>query len=325
MHQAAHVDRRAFLAALAAGAGMAAWPAGAHGLPARWSRDGARFALLTAGAGDADRRDDARAGARLGAEEAGRAATLLRRDFALIEWDAAPPTDAAAVADWLAAQHVALLVGGFEEAECRMLADAAQHAGALLLNIGCESDALRGSACAPHLFHIAASARMMRDAHALFDGSIDGGAAADAAGVTLWHPALTRFGAGQINERFRERAGRRMSAAAWAGWVAVKIAADAALRARGGDGASIAAQLRSPRAQFDGHKGRPLSFRPWDQQLRQPLYVVGRPNAAEPDGAVLAELPPARAADEGDARALLDSLGAPAADSRCVMPAGTGA
>ncbi|HEX6898406.1 MAG TPA: hypothetical protein VF789_01780 [Thermoanaerobaculia bacterium] len=83
--------------------------------------------------------------------------------------------------------------------------------------------------------------------------------------VVDWHPDLERFGAEQLNERFHRRFGRPMDEAAWRGWVAVKIAAEAALR--GG----VLEQLGS--AGFDGHKGTQLRFG-GDHFLIQPVYLV---------------------------------------------------
>jgi hypothetical protein len=88
-----------------------------------------------------------------------------------------------------------------------------------------------------------------------------------------WHPTLERFGAGQVNDRYRAATGRGMSAAAWRAWFAMKVLSETAMRAR--DPARIAERLRNPATQFDGHKGTALRF---DERgvLRQPLYRVTR-------------------------------------------------
>jgi hypothetical protein len=84
-----------------------------------------------------------------------------------------------------------------------------------------------------------------------------------------WQPDLERFGAGELNERFRRQAGRPMTADAWCGWVAIKAIAEASLHARSTAPADVADALRVLR--FDGHKGEPLYF---DDRLRlvQPVY-----------------------------------------------------
>ena len=90
--------------------------------------------------------------------------------------------------------------------------------------------------------------------------------------VVDWHHSLTRFGAEQLNSRFEARFGAPMDSLAWASWLAVKIAAETALRA-----------TPLERLRFDGHKGVPLWFE--NQRLRQPLYVVK-------GGKVVAEVAP---------------------------------
>lgn len=87
--------------------------------------------------------------------------------------------------------------------------------------------------------------------------------------VVDWHADLDRFGADSLNLRFRRRFGRSMDERAWRGWVAVKLAAELALR---GPGPNPAAKLES--LSFDGHKGMPLRFDPRDHHLVQPVYLV---------------------------------------------------
>lgn len=111
----------------------------------------------------------------------------------------------------------------------------------------------------------------------------------------------------QLNDRFRHARGRAMDAHAWAGWMAVKVAAETFFRALSGDAAAVRAQLARADARFDGHKGMPLSFRPWDRQLRQPLYVRRHAEVVRV---------PARGAT-GPAAAQLDAMGATAAASTC--------
>lgn len=88
---------------------------------------------------------------------------------------------------------------------------------------------------------------------------------------TLWHPALFRYGAEQLNERYRRRFDDGMSGEAWAAWMAVKAATEAVLRARGRD---IGTVLTDSRIAFDGHKGTPLAFTGPAGTLAQPFYMV---------------------------------------------------
>jgi hypothetical protein len=98
-----------------------------------------------------------------------------------------------------------------------------------------------------------------------------------------WHPALEKFGAEQLNARL-VAAGRRPDADIWAGWMAVKVVAEALLR---NTHPSLDATLLS--LAYDGHKGMPLRFDPQDRHLRQPVYIVS------PEGRVLGTVNP-----EGD-------------------------
>lgn len=92
--------------------------------------------------------------------------------------------------------------------------------------------------------------------------------------AALWEATLDAYGAREVNARFNARWGRPMDPPAWAGYVAVKIAFEASLFAGGKNGANIAAYLTSEQALFDVSKGIGMTFRPWDHQLRQSLYLV---------------------------------------------------
>ena len=89
-----------------------------------------------------------------------------------------------------------------------------------------------------------------------------------------WHWTWERHGAPQINSRFQKlTGGRHMEGADWAAWVAVKMVVQATLRTR-------SAEFKQQRefilgaAGFDGYKGLAVSVRPWDQQLRQAVFLA---------------------------------------------------
>jgi ABC-type branched-subunit amino acid transport system substrate-binding protein len=126
-----------------------------------------------------------------------------------------------------------------------------------------------------------------------------------------WHHELERFSARELNGRFRRRWNAPMTETSWAAWAALKLVGEAVVRAGAGDGAALAAFLESA-PPFDGHKGEALTFRRWDHQLRQPLYVAG-PRKREDIGGPLG--PFAVLADVGGKN--LDALGTAMADSRC--------
>lgn len=126
-------------------------------------------------------------------------------------------------------------------------------------------------------------------AYSLLPASAFAAIADDSSRVELWHWSLERYGGEQLNERYRRRFGARMDSPAWAGWLALKIALDAALRAEKTDGRSLLRQLADPRARYDGQKGRPLRFARDTHRLVQPVYrVSGRGDAER----VVAEVAP---------------------------------
>ncbi|HEX6632143.1 MAG TPA: ABC transporter substrate-binding protein [Gemmatimonadaceae bacterium] len=291
----APLDRRRFLGATALCAAAAFLPARLRAAPA--PTPALRVGLLlppTPGAVH----DALRRGAELGAAEAERGAQLLGGSFTLLSANDGEHVAAAARRLVRDAGAIAL-VGGGDEAGGLALATLAPELGVPALNVAATADALRGAACATLLFHVAASDAMRRDALAGHPG---------ARRALLWHPALERYGAAQLNDRFRARFDAPMDGAAWAAWFALKALWEGAARAHEATPRALAAALAAGR--FDGHKGAPLSFRAWDRQLRQPLYLVGADART-----VLAEVPAAR--HDEDATVALDRLGATARDGAC--------
>ena len=91
--------------------------------------------------------------------------------------------------------------------------------------------------------------------------------------ATAWHWTWERHGAPQLNQRFEKRAKRRMRGADWAAWAALKAVAEAAIRTKSTAFAVVAGYLRSAGLNLDAYKGTPASFRPWNNQLRQPILL----------------------------------------------------
>jgi len=225
----------------------------------------------------------------LGAEEASHAAALFGGSFELVP----------AQGDRMKAATLSAVIG---DGSCENTHRIARQAASLrtpFFNVGCSADALRGGDCSAYAFHVSPSDAMCRDARS----------AAHADGEVLaWHSSLVRFGADTLNRRFLERFGTPMTAAAWTAWFSTKVLWESALRARSGEPGALVEYLGRDTTQFDGHKGLPLSFRSWDHQLRQPLYVV--------HGAKVGEAPVSTKPGE-PARDLLDRLGTAASNSTC--------
>jgi ABC transporter substrate binding protein (PQQ-dependent alcohol dehydrogenase system) len=92
--------------------------------------------------------------------------------------------------------------------------------------------------------------------------------------ATSWHPAHEQWGAIQMQNRFRAATGRAMSVKDHAAWQAGRAVGEAAMKARSTDPTRIRDTLYAPDFQFAAFKGRPLGFRPWDGQLRQPMLLA---------------------------------------------------
>lgn len=87
-----------------------------------------------------------------------------------------------------------------------------------------------------------------------------------------WQTSWDRYGAPQLTRRFHKGQNRPMAGADWAAWIAAKAIVDVVLRTPNPRLQRNA--LRSAGLVLDGFKGARLSFRPWDQQLRQPIFLA---------------------------------------------------
>jgi ABC transporter substrate binding protein (PQQ-dependent alcohol dehydrogenase system) len=92
--------------------------------------------------------------------------------------------------------------------------------------------------------------------------------------ATAWHRTHEQWGAVQIQSRFREQAGRWMEEEDYAAYLAVRSIGEAATRTNAQDIDAIKQYLYSDQFLLQGYKGKPLSFRPWNGQLRQPVLLA---------------------------------------------------
>ncbi|MGQ9427508.1 ABC transporter substrate-binding protein [Gilvimarinus sp. F26214L] len=127
-----------------------------------------------------------------------------------------------------------------------------------------------------------------------------------------WTWVWERHGAPQVNERFQDRADRRMGDADWAAWAAVKAIVQSAIRSRSTDFPPVSAYLKGEKLRLDGAKGPALSFRSWNNQLRQPVLLTTH-------NAVIARAPLDGFLHPEDE---LDTLGSDEGESRCEFAEG---
>lgn len=89
-----------------------------------------------------------------------------------------------------------------------------------------------------------------------------------------WHWTLERYGAPQLNQRFRRGAKRDMRSLDWAAWAAVQSVVSAVKGSGSGDVKTLIAAIRAPEIIIDLYKGMRGSFRSWNGQLRQPILLT---------------------------------------------------
>jgi ABC transporter substrate binding protein (PQQ-dependent alcohol dehydrogenase system) len=90
---------------------------------------------------------------------------------------------------------------------------------------------------------------------------------------SAWHPASEQWGGTQIQNRFQKASGRRMLSKDMAAWTAVRIIGEAATRTRSADPEKIGGFIRADDFSIAAFKGQKLTFRKWNHQLRQPIFL----------------------------------------------------
>lgn len=205
----------------------------------------------------ADETSDYGRGALLGIEEGRRSAELLRSPLRLESFEHEMTADPRALVRRLVAEGAVAIVAALPGRAQDELERAAMAEGVVVLDARPSHPS--ESAERPDVFRVGVPSSTQR------------GGRGDRLPPVLWHANLFRYGAEQLNERYRRGFDRGMNAEAWAGWMAVKAATEASLRARGRE---LRAVLTDPATTFDGHKGGPLAFDGPGRTLAQPLYLV---------------------------------------------------
>jgi len=92
--------------------------------------------------------------------------------------------------------------------------------------------------------------------------------------ATAWHKTHEQWGAVQIQNRFKALANRQMLEEDYAAYLALRSIGEAVTRTREISASAIKDFLLSDRFKLQGYKGKPLSFRAWNGQLRQPVLLA---------------------------------------------------
>ena len=122
---------------------------------------------------------------------------------------------------------------------------------------------------------------------------------------SAWHWTLERYGAPQLNQRFRQRMDRTMTSEDWAGWAAVRAIVSAVSAIQSVDTDELQVAIRSGDLNIDLYKGVRGNFRDWNVQMSQPILLATH-------NAVIAIAPLEGFEHESDA---LDTLGIDRAES----------
>ncbi|MFN2637110.1 MAG: ABC transporter substrate-binding protein [Gemmatimonadaceae bacterium] len=263
------------------------------------------------------------AGLRLGASEARQTAALFGDDAIFYEAEAADERSALVAAEKLLSRRQVQVLVSTSLALTDALSRFAESHRIIFLNVASRRSDVR-EACRRYTFHVEASSEMYDAAPKLIRTSAKSPPTSPADrrdSVVLWSAQLEKFGAAQLNDRYRDRFRVGMDGGAWAGWMAAKVVAEAALRARSVSAARLVTYMEARSTRFDGHKGWPLSFRLEDHQLRQPLYIVVPP-ANDRASAQVHDVPELGSLSSGDAddqagNRLLDQLSPAATSHQC--------
>ena len=92
--------------------------------------------------------------------------------------------------------------------------------------------------------------------------------------TVAWDRVVEQWGAVQMQNRFREMAGRDMRPVDYAAWAAMRSLGEALTRTQSADPATLRAYMLSDEFELAGFKGRAMGFRSWNGQLRQPMPLV---------------------------------------------------
>ncbi len=89
-----------------------------------------------------------------------------------------------------------------------------------------------------------------------------------------WSSVVEQHGAAQLQSRFRDLAGRTMRSVDYAAWAAARVIGEAVTRTNAREPDVVKKYILSDDFELGGFKGRKLTFRSWNGQLRQPIPLA---------------------------------------------------
>jgi ABC transporter substrate binding protein (PQQ-dependent alcohol dehydrogenase system) len=88
-----------------------------------------------------------------------------------------------------------------------------------------------------------------------------------------WDPNSESWGGTQLQDRFTRMAHRLMTPLDMQAWTAIRMIGEGASRSNSTDAAKIMQYMKGPDFGIAAYKGKQLSLRNWDWQLRQPIFL----------------------------------------------------
>lgn len=89
-----------------------------------------------------------------------------------------------------------------------------------------------------------------------------------------WHPANEAWGATQFQRRFEKLADRRVRTLDYQAWLGVRVVGEAVTRTKSTDIEAVKNYVLGPDFELGVFKGTKVTFRPWNQQMRQPVLLA---------------------------------------------------
>ena len=91
---------------------------------------------------------------------------------------------------------------------------------------------------------------------------------------TAWSRVHEQWGGTQVQRRFEKFSGRWMTERDYNAWLAVRIIGEAVTRTESAEAQVLRDYMMSADFEIAAFKGEGLTFRPWNQQLRQPILLA---------------------------------------------------
>jgi ABC transporter substrate binding protein (PQQ-dependent alcohol dehydrogenase system) len=91
---------------------------------------------------------------------------------------------------------------------------------------------------------------------------------------TAWSRVHEQWAGTQVQNRFEKHAGRAMRERDYTAWLGVRSLGEAVTRTNSNDPNVLREYLRSGEFQIGAFKGEALTFRTWNQQMRQPILLA---------------------------------------------------